>query len=283
MSKAILKVARPGESALSAEDKDLSFSSDWATPKIFMQTNSDWTNTLGYIYSFMNFRKLNSTDFCQDQYVGMTIVPEEGVYLDSDGDLKVNTRSSQGDSDMYAILYLDRISGTVPTTMKRDPGVKLLVAKEDYGTDSWATNLALDSEFDTFKIQNTGTLTLSLVAENIASTGSDKTYTATYEHNLGYAPVYLPQVGMNWDLGNPGVHNSSFTVNDKIGYIVSSPTLGFSILDVYVDSSKLYIKYTRKAPSSGTRSFNAITVTMYYTVFYNEIGATFNLLPTAYQ
>jgi hypothetical protein len=121
-------------------------------------------------------------------------------------------------------------------------------------------------------------------AETITS-GNSKTYTETVTHNLGYAPVYLPAAGIDWYMGYSGLGGSSFNVNDKLGFLVN-PLVAYTEyykLDVYVDASKLYMKYTRSADGGGNQNFSACTVTMYYTIFYNEIGESFNYLNEDYQ
>lgn len=283
MNDAVLKVARPGLSALSADDKDLAFSSDWATPKIFMQTNSNWTNTLGYIPSYFAIRQLNSTDYSHDIYFTTGRWGDAGgVFFNYSDNLYVDTRS--GDTDMWAILYLDPIDGTVPSSYNLDKGEFLLVAKDGDAKKNFPTSNAVDSRFDTFKIFQTGTLTLSMPGETITH-GNSKSYTETVTHNLGYAPFYLPAAGMDWYMGLSGLGGNSFNVNDKLGFLVNPyvANTNYYKLDVYVDEEKLYMTYTRSADGVGDETFSACTVTMYYTIFYNKIGESFNYLNEDYQ
>jgi len=274
MSNPIIKVARPGYDALGAEPKDLSFSSEWETPKIFMQTQSDWQNTLGYTPSFFGFRKLNSTDYCHDTVSGSD--PVQGCSFNG-GALNLNTRD--GDSGMTAILFFNALDGTPPTTINNSTKPCLLAAKSGKTTGNFPTDLSLDSRFDTFKIHHTGTLTLTISAETILAGGSNKTYSTYYEHSLGYPPMYLPTAGSGWDLGVGFIDNISFVVNDYLGYVgAGGGWPGNSRLDVYVDSSKLYMNYVRLANGYLDTDFSAVTVTMYYTTFYNQLGENFNLL-----
>jgi len=274
---AVLKVARPGYNPITANDEDLAFSSDWETPKIFLQTTSSWTNTLDYIPSFMPFRQLNSTDYCHDMLgTGVDTNPMQGIYLDSNGNLEVNTRS--GDSGACAILYFNSLSAAPTSTLSIPTQGTLIVAKSGHTPFEHPYYLVLDSRFDTFKIYTTGTLTLEMDAETILAGGSDKTYSTSFNHSLGYPPVYLPAAGEGWDLGYPGVNDTSFTVNDKLGYLWAGYGAGNTQLDVYVDSTYLYMDYTRSANVGMDMDYSDVTVTMYYTVFYNEIGNEFNLL-----
>lgn len=279
MSNPILKMARPGYSAITTSNVNLSFSSDFETPKIFLQTNSGWTNTIGYIPSIMTFRQLNSTDFTHDLQIGNDSDPQQGAYLNtSTGSLTINKRS--GDTDMFAMLYFTDLSGTPPVTLERKGEPRLVIAKEGYSTNAYPANLALDSRFDTFKIFKTGTMTLNMPAETLVIGAANKVYVSEVTHSLGYPPIYFPQATVDWDLGGSGVENSSFVVNDYIGYLISFGLTGRAELDVYTDSSKLYMKCTRKSNLYFDVSFNAVTITMYYTILYNEIGEEFNLLET---
>jgi hypothetical protein len=277
MSNPIIKVARPGYDVTAASAKDLSFSSEWETPKIFMQTQSSWTNTLGYIPSYFSFRKLNTTDYCHDMLLNIDTDPYQGSYINLDGNLVVNTRS--GDSGSSVILYFNSLNQTPPLTISNSTKPSLIVAKDGYDTSTFPTNSSLDSRFDTFKIKNTGTLTLTMSGETILAGGSNKTYSTNYQHSLGYPPMYLPIVGSGWNLGVGFIDDVSFVVNDYIGYVgAGGGYTGISELNVYVDSDKLYMDYVRLANEFVDTNFSAVTVTMYYTLFYNDISEEFNLL-----
>lgn len=275
--KPILEIARPGYSLNGIDSKDISFSSKWETPKIFMQTSSSWTNTLGYVPSLLTFRKLNSTDYTYDlQSSTEDTDPYQGAYLDSSGNLQITKRT--GDTDMYTILFFNTLDGTPPNTLTDTRRAKLLIAKEGVGVTAYPTQLAIDSRFDTFKIYKSGTLSVTAPAETITAGSSDRVYTSTFNHNLGYPPVYLPMASTRWRLDDSAINNVSFTVNDYVGF-PNPYYLSSDMLDVYVDSSNLYMKLTRFADPYCDRTFlSNITITMYYTVFYNRIGEEFNLL-----
>ncbi len=275
--KLILKVARSGYDIGEADNKDLAFSSENETPKIFLQTRVGWTNTIGFVPSLLTFRKLNSTDYTHDlQNISSDTDPFQGAYLDENGNLSITKRT--GDSDMYSILFFNVLDGTPPSTFEGGAGVKLLISKEKHSVTSSPANLAIDSRFDTFKIYKTGTLSITAPSETITAGSSDKIHTATFNHNLGYPPVYLPMASTGWRLDDPLVNNVSFIVNDYIG-LPNNPYLSSDMLDVYVDSSNLYMKLTRFSDPFNDRTFlSDITITMYYTIFYNDISEEFNLL-----
>jgi len=273
----ILKVARPGYDIRTATDANLAFSSNRETPKIFMQTSSSWTNTLGYVPSLMSFRKLNTTNYTHDlQNISSDTDPLQGAYLDENGNLSVSKRT--GDVSMYSILYFSPLDKDIPIAYKRKRTPRILIAKKGFTTDTSPANMQIDSEFDTFKIFKTGTLSIVAPAETVPAGSVNKVHTATVNHDLGYPPVYLPMASVGWRLDDPLVNNVSFIVNDYIG-LPNNPYLSSDMLDVYVDSSNLYMKLTRFANEFFDRTFlSEITITMYYTIFYNEIGEEFNLL-----
>jgi hypothetical protein len=312
MNNPILKVARPGLSALSADDKDLAFSSDWATPKIFMQTNSNWTNTLGYVPSFLGFRQLNSdvpttflspfnsyyknggfttSHYCHSvpSYMGDQI-GSTGITFNYANNLLVSPfydayTGSWEDEDAFALLMLEPIDGTIPTSYTLAGGeVALIVGDGGDARTNFPSENAIDSRFDTFKIFQTGTLTMSLSSETINVGDGDSVYTESVEHNLGYPPVYLPEAGVGMRPRTQTTSglgaSSSFVVNDILG--LGDAWEEEPILDVYVDSTHLYMRYRRQEQFSST-SYNAMTITLYYTIFYNEIGESFNYLNEDYQ
>jgi len=278
----ITKVARNGFDARTADDKDLSFSSEWKTPKIFIQTSSLWTNTIGYPPSFMSFRQINSTDFTHDSLIDFDTDATKGTYVNYQGDIVVNKRS--GDVNMFAIGWLEPLEGTPPENYSLEEGGVFLLGSGDVEVrTAFPTDNSVDTRFDTFKIFKTGTLELNLPQETLFIGAADRVYTATVEHDLGYPPVYLPMATVGWDLGDSGVAGSSFVVNDVLGYLLDYGLSGRAILDVYVDSEKLYMTCTRKSNDFYDVNFNAVTITMYYTIFYNEIGEEFNLLNDEYK
>lgn len=295
MSKGIVEVAKPNKSLVDIAPKDLSFSSEWETPKIFAQTSSDWTNTLGYLPMFMGFRRLSDDvplspwlneyvagGFTNSNYTHSVICTQEDgatgiTYVGND--LSVNKFYSDyfygetwSDTSAHALLFLEPLSGTPSGTID-SAGPFLICAKEGFNIPTHPTNCTLDSRFDTLKIFKTGTLTLSLPAETV--TDNYKHYSAEVTHGLGYPPVYLPEAGVGLVLGTtPG--DGSFTVNDILGLTMGNA--GDPMLDVYVDSDKLYLRYTR-TNRGFSWVYSAATVTLYYTIFYNPIGEEFNLLP----
>jgi hypothetical protein len=302
-NKPITKVARPNYDARYTGEINLSFSSEWKTPKIFKQTSSGWNNPLGYIPSFMGFRQLNDgipiTGLPLDMYRNGGFTTEHFTHsissLQSDpdlggvtfafGDLWVSKFSGWGfgnpweDENQFALLFLDPLDGEPPLSYELKEGGAFLLGAGDVDVrEAFPYFNSMDSRFDSFKIFKTGTLELSLPAETIVMNGDPVSHIATVEHNLGYPPVYLPEAGCGWILDSMNVPES-FVVNDYLGMFPGGFGGGENpILDVYVDSDNLYMRYTRFSRSWENRVFNSGTVTLYYTIFYNEIGEEFDFL-----
>jgi len=137
----------------------------------------------------------------------------------------------------------------------------------------------LDGRFDTLKIFKTGELTLSLPEETIPYMGDCVVRTATFNHGLGYPPMYFPPATVNMNLSTWGNTHGNITL--------AVPGFGydFSTVDVYVDSNNLYIRSIRASngpdafgSETGPRTHPALTLSLHYTLFYNEIGSDFDLL-----
>ena len=141
----------------------------------------------------------------------------------------------------------------------------------------------LDGRFDTLKIFKTGELTLSLPEETIPYMGDCVVRTATFNHGLGYPPMYFPPATVNMNLSTWG--NTHGNINER--YPLAVPGFGYDFLtvDVYVDSNNLYIRSIRASngpdafgSETGPRTHPALTLSLHYTLFYNEIGSDFDLL-----
>jgi hypothetical protein len=141
----------------------------------------------------------------------------------------------------------------------------------------------LDGRFDTLKIFKTGELTLSLPEETIPYMGDCVVRTATFNHGLGYPPMYFPPATVNMNLSTWG--NTHGNINERYPLAVPGFGYDFSTVDVYVDSNNLYIRSIRASngpdafgSETGPRTHPALTLSLHYTLFYNEIGSDFDLL-----
>lgn len=288
-----VKVARRFYDIKTADERDLSFSSDWKTPKIYRQTESSQFNIvsqIGYIPKFMGFRGLSSETPAVDPWssyiaggysVGdfthcnLSLVNYEGGgaiiasngFVDNQKFSGTTVGESWSDDSSWMIFFLEKLDGQVPDRPQVISGPVFIVGSgtKDIRQEHPSENI-INSNYDTLKIFKTGTLTLNVPEDTTVST--PKLYSSSVTHDLGYAPVYLPEASVGW---RPGFIPDDFVVNDYLGFPQGDIGSEAS-LDVYVDSEKLYLQYRRFSPG------NARTITMYYTIFYNRIDEEFNLL-----
>lgn len=252
--------------------------------------NITWNNPLGYIPSFLAFRRLGADTpdtgynvFTGEEYTYSLIATktdpfDAGVTFWGSNDLTI--KPFEGDDGAYALLFLDPLEGDPPATYPlRKGGVYLLGAGDVDVKTAFPYFNSMDSRFDSFKIFKTGTLVLNLPQETIPMNADSVVRTVTVEHNLGYPPVFLPEATIGW--GVWGVNMSNFVINDNLGIIQAPSSIGIDgdpFIDIFVDSEKLYLRYTRPSYSFRDEEYSAGTITMYYTIFYNEIGEEFDLL-----
>ena len=297
MSSPVLKIVRPGYDVLSADPQDFALNTEYLLPKIYMQktltSDIDLTNDLGYPHGSWAFRRLTSSSFYRkdsplagpyspfqpynwfagdiyneiftgDEYTYFSPTSTEtgyvtgGVIVDSD-DVKVDVLA--GDTSLSIVLFAESLtSSSSDIQLPTRPYIKIGVEGEDLGE----TNLSeqrMNTKLDTLKIFKTGTLTLSLPTETLTYKSDSVVHTATVAHGLDYPPMYFPP------------------------RTVSTGFKGQESTDVYVDDTNLYLRVIRCSVGDdsfgmpgGDSNFTSETVSLDYTIFYNDITEEFNLL-----
>lgn len=286
MSNPISKIARADYDIRTASKQDLSFTSENETPKIFatklFSSNGSYTLPVNYPCAFYPFRKLNSTDYTHDITLDNDISGDayRGSYISYDystNEYKLESNLKDSDVGSSCILYFDQLDEITPSDITIADQPKVIISKENHGIDEHPIYQQIDSRFNTFKVAKTGTLTLTMPSGTL---GSDTTYSSDVVHGLEYPCFYLPEIGYNWSLQIPGLYNSSFVVNDYIGSAMINFRTGdyqwgsgAPYLSVWVDSSKLYMTCFRPAAT-----YNGVTITLYYTLFYNDLSEDYDLL-----
>ena len=146
----------------------------------------------------------------------------------------------------------------------------IIVSKEGIDVKSAdCKDLLISSQFDTFKVLKTGTLTRSSPSETVSG-GDMKRRTSSYEHDLDYIPFALPiTYGAN-ATGESGTYIVN-TLNDAIVPPVSfGPSMEGEFADVYLTSTHIVLAVRRLGGFMGV-SFPSTTATLYYTIFYNRM------------
>lgn len=140
------------------------------------------------------------------------------------------------------------------------------------------------TQFDTYKLKETATITLNIPAESLTTTVSDSAsseYEQAYEHGLDYVPVVSPSVRLLYIYDQPSPVNVNEIVNGG-GY---PPPGAFDVFPpnegVYIgtDSTSVYLKVVRWSPffydpvtpANNVTNFDAKTVNVNVNIFYNRV------------
>lgn len=157
----------------------------------------------------------------------------------------------------------------------------LKISKPGFDVDTAAPkDLIMSTQFDMFKIARTGTLYIDIPEETKGDGAASSTYTTTYSHGLGYTPLLIPDaqnvltdVVVAFGGGDDTILNDA--ANDAF-IMASGPPTTSEIATLHANSTQVVLTVTRNWDYAGT--FAAHRVTCYYTIFYNKLGETFNLL-----
>lgn len=314
MSNPIIKVAKPRTSIIGLEAKDFALNTNYLLPKIYKQIicteETTLYNRLGYAHGSWAFRRLNEDSYYEknpttssiwdpDSYYGGDIynhlftgneycffnvssmgMIEQGVKVSNDNivispskyisDWIGENPVYKSDPSMTTVLFTESLIQTsnkvlLPSRPRISVGVE--------GEDLHQTNLSerkMDSRLDTLKIFKTGLLTLELPEETLVYHADSVAHIASFTHGLGYPPMYFPP----------------YTINMRgVGGLIPGFTNNGESTDVYVDNEKLYLRVIRTSygdnafeEAGGDRVYSAETISIYYTIFYNDISEEFDLL-----
>jgi hypothetical protein len=306
MSKGILKLARSGYDARTADDLNIGYDSDYATPKIFWIKHAtpssspyytDFTHNLGYVPSFFAMRNIDNTKWCHAMHDDLILLTYNMYFNESfveadTSKFRVRRLLDQGspsDVGTTLIAMFDPIKDDDVTYTPSVVKPYIAVAKESKDAKSGhPKDMHIDSRFDTFKIYKTGTITLNAPEVTTSGAGVVDTRSTYFAHNLGYIPFYTPLVPYNNELqfiyfnrsGPPDIPEP-VNVSDLSDFALSniyatSPWISERI-QVYVTSTRLYLVFKREGYYGG-ETFPARTINMKYTIFYNKINETLDLL-----
>ncbi len=149
-------------------------------------------------------------------------------------------------------------------------------------------DLILSSQFDTFKVRRTGTLTLNLPQEIFPAweqgedpSNNEITRYVSYTHNIGdiaffypLQPLIVAYIGVS-EVTNGGSYNVA-DIEERDWFPSShEPTEEVTVLQL---ANEIRLQVERYHYDNFPVTFGARTVTLDYTIFHNRVDMEFNLL-----
>jgi hypothetical protein len=306
MSRGRLKIARPRFDAKTASPLNLSYDSDYASPKIFWIKSAtpedspyyeDYEHNLGYVPSYFAMRNIDGTNWCHAMPDDDTQLTFEKLFLESFVEVdsskfrvrRLLDHGTPSDIGTTLIAYFDPVEDADVSFTPSEIRPHITLAKEGFNAKTGhPKDMNIDSRFDTFKIFTTGTLTIDAPEVTTTGIGDVDTQTVYFEHDLGYIPFYSPLVPRRNELhfiyfsrSGPDDIPEPVNVSDLSDFTLSNiiatgPVISERIL-VYITATRLYLVFKREGYYGG-ETFPARTINMKYTIFYNRIDEELNLL-----
>lgn len=283
----VIKVAREGYKIGEASQKDLALDTNLLLPKIYgvvkRTTTGDVAHGLNYAPQFWGFWNLTTSPVpTYTHLAGLW----DGVTMKVDNtNVHIDINDFFGPQEMYAVLFLDPLTEPTGTQRKERPNPALIVS--DNITSDYDYQTRLHSGYDTLKVFKSGTLTITQSSESVAASGL-KEYTTTFNHNLGYIPMWSPFIGYLTDLNQVyGGEDSTIPATvglNNVEYTYPTPASWLTTSDFsekvyfYMTSTGLAMKYSRVNYSGSPHTFVARTINLNYVIFYNRVDEEFNLL-----
>jgi hypothetical protein len=294
-SEPILEVARPNYSLddINLAEKNKAFSSKWNTPKIFKSITIERPSGIS-----------NDTEYTEEYAHNLGYVPrfwhmvEKYGMWGHDGEGEPN----YGDSTFSAVtmdaskyyftlrsyveklqvfLMFDRLAGVGENSIILPNNPFIRVAKENYNADiDHPVNMDFDSLWMMPKVVYGGRL--SITAPAISGTYGEY-YETSYEHNLGYAPFFTPEIPKYVVLQRvyDGFGNIPSTVylNDltDITLVGDEDIEESEMIYIQVDDTKLEIRWYRDS-CWYLGSFPERTLVLDFNLFELPLGEAFDLL-----
>lgn len=205
MSGLKIEVAREGYDIRESDPKDLPFSSDYFLPKIFKVQRSTSTTSsahgLTFIPRTMFFREITSSP----KKVGHVAAGLQSATVPSIGSTNINFQKMTNYSNFETTPYTTATDSASIAMCMVDPLGTPSAEPDAIETDypiirAGGTNYEPDyqrkihSYYDTLKVFNSDTLTLSVASWTPSAGDEYNVTTATYSHNLGYIPLFAPFV-----------------------------------------------------------------------------------------
>lgn len=280
MAEYVVAVSRPGYDVLdpALARSNHVFHSDNATFKIAQNLSftgsGNQAHGLNYPPTTLHYREINSGKWYGGND-GYNLGGSSNIYSDS---ANVYYNDSVNAHVFVLIDPLNEPTGTPPITR---PAYDVAISKP--GKDVLTCppyDLAFSAQFDTFKVLTSQSLSISLPNETLTDTV--KTYTATYSHNLGYPPVFLPQVIEVLNQNEPTNSTATWDVNNESLVLLPgggfSPALAGESASIYVTTTQIVFEVTRFEFAVSPADFGAHTAQVDVTLFYNQINETVSFI-----
>lgn len=268
-----MKVSKDGFDAKTASIKDLVLHSEHFGIKIGKVGSTTFSVTsgvggsgtvahgMGYTPGFLAFIKFGNT-----KYFPPSSWNHEGNYeqflASSDGtNLNFSVDSNASSSYTATVYYFILVDPAQPTSPASgvaatgDYGIKISKPGIDVKTAK-DTELVFSSKFNTFKVAETGTGSLTSDATNPK--------TATIPHSLGYVPAFMVFSEIHAGFGNPSTGDFYMMPSSPPASIGGS--LVTDTLIVAIDSSNLHIRMGSLFVA------NTKVINYKYVIFHNQIA-----------
>jgi hypothetical protein len=260
-----VKISQFGKEVDQALDTELVYSSEFITPKIVknMAVSGDTPHGLGYFPCFLSMFEVFGSPFGSNSWscgLDYRAFIGNANYVD---DINV---SGWGDR---VLLFSDAMDDS---TELEPSGYGLLVK----GGNDKINNIKAFTQFDTFKVKEVNTLSLSVPSRTLDVFQADD-YVVSRSHGLGYRPLYAPFfAGCDYD----PLAGGALFVNDFLeGLVLFVGGLGTEIGEILVgvDETNIYLYVYRGNFGFMPLVFPQMTISMQYTIFYNKMIDDFDL------
>ncbi len=226
-----IRAAKPGVDASTGSLVNMAFDSDYNLNKIARVIKKDSTGTaahgLPYSPKILTMREPVSGRF--GWFANTKVDPTNITATIGTHATSYSPYATAADVANWTYILIDPLStGSYTKDMTGKACIKVGAgATTDY-------DYKLHSGYDTFKVAKTGTLTINAGAYDPGAGGGTSTLTATYDHNLGYAPMFAPFVNYETDIYFYHMANEAFDtsiINGGVWQASASYKLAEDVMD----------------------------------------------------
>lgn len=267
-----LIASKTGCDALMSEPRDLAFSSDFELNKIARIKRFDNETALehGFNYApkFLVAREITSNPL-KIGWGNECSVDDSKIYpriVSHTTNFTKANRQTEDDSGLWVVLMVDNLTGG--DFKKEVHGGIILVGNGESDYD-----YKIHSGYDTLKVFQTGQLVIDVGEFDGGSSGGVRTTTATFNHNLGYVPVFAPFV--NYEISKDLYYSWNNQYNSRKMW--STGKLYYTGETVYVDPITLtsYVCIKTHTSSDSNKPETGVDWQTCWNVFYQDRNDTY--------